>query len=115
MLSDSRTTLDTSYSIDDFVEEDSSAIDEEEIKREVIMRNHKMGPQRKNMSDINLTKSLEVSVEPAKMRKVPERKLKEICDDNNYSISMRDFESTKILIGRGSFGEVYLVRCKLNG
>lgn len=110
MLSDSRTTLDDTYSIDDFVEEDSSFIDEEEIKKEAILRENKMAPKRKNISDIHLTRSLEVNVEPAKMRKVPQRKLKEICDDNNYVISMKDFESTKILIGRGSFGEVYLVR-----
>jgi serine/threonine protein kinase len=27
---------------------------------------------------------------------------------------MKDFEKTKLLIGHGAFGDVYLVRCKLN-
>lgn len=107
-------TLNESYSIDDFTEE-SSYIEDEEVKRSYYTPSTSRGaPKRRNISDIHLTKSLETTVAPDKMKKRPERKLKEICDANNYALSIKDFESTKILIGQGAFGEVYLVRCKLN-
>jgi tRNA A-37 threonylcarbamoyl transferase component Bud32 len=72
-------------------------------------------PRRKNLSSMHLTMSTETAVEPGKMKKKPQRKLKDVCDENGYKLSMNDFEKTKIFMSKGAFGEVYLVKCKLNG
>lgn len=115
-LPDQSPTLENTYSINDFTDEESSCADDEESKRNKYngRKDNFVTPKRKNISDIHLTKSLEVDVEPGKMRKRPAKKLKEVCDANNYALSLKDFEKTKLLIGHGAFGDVYLVRCKLN-
>lgn len=70
-------------------------------------------PRRKN-SDFRLTIVKKDIIAPGKMRSRAPYKLKEVCNENGYEISIQDFEDKRQLIGRGTFGEVYIVKCKLN-
>jgi hypothetical protein len=95
-------------SITDF--ESSPSTFEEEKKFARSLRE----PKRKIMSGMDLTKTADSSIEPGKMKKRAPCTLKQVCDENNYNLSIQDFEEEKIMIGKGSFGEVYLVQCRLN-
>lgn len=108
----STSTVDT-YSIDDFTDEDMSYSRYEEESK-TSRKNYKK-PSRKPISDIHLTKGLEIDIGPDKMKPRPEKKLMEVSEAENYTVSLKDFEKNKILVGEGAFGEVYLVCCKLNG
>ena len=61
------------------------------------------------ISNYNLTKVEDDAIGPAKMRPRPKYKLKQVCEANDYDLSRDDFEDNKILLGNGTFGEVYLV------
>jgi len=69
---------------------------------------------RRMCSDYNLTKISDSIISPGKMKTRPKYTLKEVCDNNEYDLSYHDFEDNKVLLGNGTFGEVYLVCCKLN-
>lgn len=47
------------------------------------------------------------------MKSRPAYRLKDICEENSYEISVHDFDN-KQRIGNGAFGEVFTARCKLN-
>ncbi|CAI2383373.1 unnamed protein product [Moneuplotes crassus] len=60
-----------------------------------------------------ITEELEEK-KPAKMVQRPKLKLKDACDQYGYTFNMNDLDKTKVLIGKGGYGEVFLVHCKLN-
>jgi len=68
----------------------------------------------KKNTDYNLSRIHRVTIKPDSMRPRPQFKLKEVCEANEYALSLKDFEEEKTLMGWGSFGEVYLVQWKLN-
>lgn len=65
-------------------------------------------------NDYRLTKTDIDKIEPGPIKPRAQYKLREVCQANNYILSLKDFEEEKILIGEGKFGEVYLVYCTLN-
>lgn len=91
------------------LENTPSAIEEEKKFSRSLKK-----PRKRMLSGLDLTRTTDSSIEPGKMKKRAPRTLKQVCDENNYSLSIHDFEEDKILIGKGSFGEVYLVQCRLN-
>jgi len=69
--------------------------------------------KRKN-TDYDLTKTASVKIGPSKMRPRAPFKLIEVCKENGYKLSMDDLEKDEDILGSGAFGEVYIVKCKLN-
>jgi hypothetical protein len=60
-------------------------------------------------ADLSMAKLETHEIKPAAMKIRPDYTLKEVCDNNGYQLSYRDFEDNKILLGNGSFGSVYFV------
>lgn len=65
--------------------------------------------RRRKLTDYGLTKVKKDIIAPGKMRPRAAYKLKEVCHDKNYKISIDDFEEDMKMIGNGTFGEVYIV------
>jgi len=93
---------------------DNDSIYGAEERKSNFMPTQRKHPKRRVISGIEFTRSINTEIGPDKMSKRAPRTLKEVCDENNYALSTHDFENDKILIGKGTFGEVYLVQCKLN-
>ena len=62
--------------------------------------------------DLQKTENYEIT--PGKICWRPKYKLKEIWKLNKYQLSLKDFGATKIKIGQGAYGEVFIVNWKLN-
>jgi len=69
---------------------------------------------KKQNTDYSLTRTEQGEIGAGVQKPRPPFKLKEVCMENGYQISMFDFEQYKLSIGKGSFGEVFIVDCKLN-
>lgn len=65
-------------------------------------------------TDYGLTKVKKDIIAPGKMRPRAPCKLKDVCKENGYSMSINDFDEERRMIGNGTFGEVFIVNCKLN-
>ena len=65
-------------------------------------------------NDFSLTRMDKSEVGPGIQRPRPPFRLRDVCMENGYQISMFDFESVKFLIGNGAFADVYIVDCRLN-
>lgn len=65
-------------------------------------------------NDYKNTKTNIDKIEPNSLKPRAQYKLREVCQANDFSLTMQDFEEEKVLIGDGKFGEVFLVYCTLN-
>ena len=45
---------------------------------------------------------------PSKMRPLPQFKLMDVWEMNDYKLSRKDFDTKSKLMGEGSFGEVHM-------
>ena len=51
------------------------------------------------------TKAQHDIISPAKMKERPKFRLIDVCRQNGYKLSLKDFDETKVSIGHGAFGD----------
>jgi len=64
--------------------------------------------------NLRQTSHADSDISTSSMRKAPSHKLREVCIKYKYKLGLKDIREKKISIGKGAFGDVFAVNCKLN-